>query len=497
MNAPFFQTQLERLNAGFLARTHKLFIDNQWVDAASGETFDVHDPSTGKKIATVAAGDAADVDAAVKAARRAFESGPWPKMSADARARLIHKLADAIEENADELATLESLDGGNPINATRHFDIASSVEFLHHFAGWTDKIFGDVPTSGFTTDQLGFTFREPIGVVGAITPWNAPLILTIFKLGPALATGCTIVHKPAELAPLTALRLAELAAEVGLPPGVLNVVTGMGPTAGQSLVDHAGVDKIAFTGSTATGKLILQRGAATMKRVTLELGGKSPVVIFADADIDAAIAAVSGGIFFKTGQFCAAGARIMIHKKVYDRVVQGFTALAEKVRIGKPLSFETDMGPIISQKQLDRVTGYLAAGVSDGAEVVTGGKTLGDEGYFIQPTLLANVRSDMSVFRDEIFGPVICAIPFGDESLDEIAAIANDTTYGLAARVWTRDLRTAMALSRTIKAGTIEVNGGGGGTMPFGGYKQSGLGRELGREGVEAYTELKTVRMRF
>jgi len=488
-------TRLDALRSGFLTRPQRLFIGGEWVPAQSGETLTVLDPSTGRPLAEVAAGDAADIDLAVKAARNAFRSGPWPRLSHAERGRLIYKLADLLERDADELALLESLDGGNPVRSTRHVDIAMAIESLRYNAGWTTKLSGETALAAPQSRSFSYTLREPIGVVGAITPWNAPLLMAVNKIAPALATGCTVVLKPAELAPLSALRLGQLLDELGLPPGVVNIVTGYGAAAGQALVDHPDVNKISFTGSTRVGKLILAGAAVNMKRVTLELGGKSPVIIFPDADIEAATQATSQTIFFKTGQFCAAGTRLFAHRKVFDAVVRGFAERAHKLNVGPATAPESEMGPIISQKQLDRVLGYIGAGKHEGAEVVTGGKRIDREGYFVEPTLLAKVRPDMSVFQEEIFGPVLCAAPFSDASeLDELARLANDTSYGLAANIWTRDLALAHGLARRIQAGTITVNGGGREQpMPFGGYKQSGLGREGGREGIEAYTEIKTV----
>ncbi len=493
--ASSFLPRVDALRSGFLSRPHQLLIDGKWVSAQSGQTLTVLDPSTGKPLAEVAAGDKADVDVAVKAARRAFHSGRWSSMSHSERGRLLSRLADLIERDADELALLESLDGGNPVRSTRYVDVAMAIESLRYNAGWTTKLTGETALASPGSRSFSYTLREPIGVVGAITPWNAPFLMAVNKIAPALAAGCTVVLKPAELAPLTALRLGQLLEELELPPGVVNIVTGYGPAAGQALVDHPDVNKISFTGSTRVGKSILAGAAVNMKRVTLELGGKSPVIVFADADIEAATQATSQTIFFKTGQFCAAGTRLFAHKKVFDRVVQGFADRAEKVKVGPGIAPDTDMGPIISQKQLDRVMGYIGAGASDGAEVVTGGKRIEREGFFVQPTLLANVRPSMSVFQDEIFGPVLCAMPFSDASeLDQLAQLANDTSYGLAANIWTRDLAAAHGLARRIQAGTITINGGGREQpLPFGGYKQSGLGREGGREGIEAYTEIKTV----
>jgi phenylacetaldehyde dehydrogenase len=495
MNAALSTSRLDSLRVGFLSRPHLLFIDGKWTPAQSGETFSVLDPSTGAQIAQVAAGNAADVDLAVKAARRAFQKGPWPSMSHAERGNLLLKLADAVERNADELALLESLDGGNPVRSTRHVDINMAINSLRYNAGWTTKLTGETSLSSPQSRAFTYSLREPVGVVGAITPWNAPFLMAVNKLSPALAAGCTVVLKPAELAPLTALRLGQLMEEVGLPPGVVNIVTGYGAAAGQAIVDHPDVNKISFTGSTRVGKSILAGAAAHMKRVTLELGGKSPVIIFPDADIEAATAATTQTIFFKTGQFCAAGTRLFAHKKVFDKFVQGFADQAQKLKVGPGVAPDTEMGPIISQKQLDRVMSYIDAGTSQGAEVVTGGRRIDREGYFVQPTLLAGVRSDMSVFQDEIFGPVLCAMPFSDaDELDRLASLANDTVYGLAANIWTRDLSMAHGLARRIQAGTITINGGGREQpMPFGGYKQSGLGREGGREGIEAYTEVKTV----
>ncbi len=495
MNAAAFLPRLDALRSGFLSRRHQLFIDGKWVPAQSAETLTVLDPSTGKPLAEVAAGDRADVDLAVRAARGAFQSGPWPSMSHAERGRRISRLADLIERDADEIALLESLDGGNPLRSTRHVDVAMAIESLRYNAGWTTKLTGETALASPQSRSFSYTLREPIGVVGAITPWNAPFLMAVNKIAPALAAGCTVVLKPAELAPLTALRLGQLLEELELPPGVVNIVTGYGATAGQALVDHPDVNKISFTGSTRVGKSILAGAAVNMKRVTLELGGKSPVVIFPDADLEAATQATSQTIFFKTGQFCAAGTRLFAHRKVFDRVVQGFADRARRVKVGPGIAPDSDMGPIISQKQLDRVIGYIGAGASDGAEVVTGGQRIEREGFFVQPTLLANVRPSMSVFQDEIFGPVLCAMPFAEASeLEELARLANDTSYGLAANIWTRDLAAAHGLARRIQAGTITINGGGREQpLPFGGYKQSGLGREGGREGIEAYTEIKTV----
>jgi phenylacetaldehyde dehydrogenase len=487
--------RLDTLRSGFLARPHRLFIAGKWIPARSGETLAVLDPATGRALAEVAAGSAADIDLAVKAARTAFRSGPWPGMSHAERGRLIYKLADLIEREADEIALLESLDGGNPVRSTRHIDVAMAIESLRYNAGWTTKLTGETALASAQSRSFSYTLREPIGVVGAITPWNAPFLMAVNKIAPALATGCTVVLKPAELAPLSALRLGELLEELGLPPGVVNIVTGYGPVAGQALVDHPDVNKISFTGSTRVGRSILAGAAGNMKRVTLELGGKSPVIIFPDADLEAATQATSQTIFFKTGQFCAAGTRLFAHQKVFGQVVQGFANRAEKLKIGPGTAPDTEMGPIISQKQLDRVMGLIGAGERDGAEILTGGKRIEREGYFVQPTLLANVRPEMSVFQEEIFGPVLCAMPFNDASeLDPLVDLANETSYGLAANIWTRDLALAHQLARRIQAGTITINGGGREQpMPFGGYKQSGLGREGGREGIEAYTEIKTV----
>jgi phenylacetaldehyde dehydrogenase len=493
--AASFLPRLDALRSGFLSRPHQLFINGEWIPARSGETLTVLDPSTGKLLAEVAAGDKSDVDLAVKAARRAFESGSWPSMSHAERGRLISRLADLVERDAEDIALLESLDGGNPMRSTRHIDVAIAIESLRYNAGWTTKLTGETALASPQSRSFSYTLREPIGVIGAITPWNAPFLMAVNKIAPALAAGCTVVLKPAELAPLTALRLGQLLEEVGLPRGVVNIVTGYGSAAGQALVDHPDVNKISFTGSTRVGKSILAGAAVNMKRVTLELGGKSPVIIFPDADIEAATQATSQTIFFKTGQFCAAGTRLFAHQKVFDRVVQGFADRAQKVKVGPGIAPDTEMGPIISQKQLDRVMGYIGAGAGDGAEIVTGGKRIEREGFFVQPTLLANVRPSMSVFQEEIFGPVLCAMPFRDASeLGELARLANDTSYGLAANIWTRDLATAHGLARRIQAGTITINGGGREQpLPFGGYKQSGLGREGGREGIEAYTEIKTV----
>lgn len=497
MSASPFLAHRDNLAKTFLPREHKLFIDGKWVESSGNERIAVYNPATGAQHATVPAGTAQDIDRAVQAAERAFK-GPWSTMSGAARTRVLLKLADLIEKNADELAALETTDDGNPIMHVRHGDIAMSIDYLRFFAGYTDKIGGSVPITGATTNGLSYQIRQPIGVVGAIIPWNAPIILSMFKIAPALAAGCTMVLKPAELAPLSSLRLAELIQEAGIPDGVYNVVTGYGATAGAALAEHPGVRKIGFTGSTATGQSIVRASAGNLKRVTLELGGKSPVIIFDDCDLDATIAGISGGIFYKTGQFCAAGTRLFIQEKVYDKVVAGFEKAAKAVKIGDPIQSDTEMGPIISQKQLDRVLGFLEAGPREGAEIVTGGSRIDRPGWFVEPTLMAGVTPNMSVVREEIFGPVLVAAKFSTtEDLQVIADRCNDTHYGLAARIWTRDLKRAHGLARMIDAGTITINNGMLGDLSFGGFKMSGMGRELGKEGIESYTELKSIGIGF
>jgi phenylacetaldehyde dehydrogenase len=477
----------------FLARTHALFIDGKFVPARSGETFDVINPATAEVFTKASAGGPADIDLAVKAARRAFDSGPWSAMNPSARRNLMWKLADALEKNADEIATLESLDNGMPLNMARSM-VAGGAECLRYNAGWAGKINGETPTISAPNHHV-YTLREPVGVVGAITPWNGPLAMAVAKIAAALAAGCTVVLKPAELTPLTAIRLAELIAEVGFPPGVVNVVTGFGDPAGKALVNHPEVDKISYTGSTVVGKSIVAAAAGNLKRVTLELGGKSPVIIFPDADLERATAGAAEGIFRNAGQACVAGSRLYVHRKVFDQVVGGVVSRAKTLKVGPGMQPDTQMGPLISQKQLDRVSGYVQSGKEQGAEIVVGGKRAAGKGYFMQPTVLAETNRDMRVVQEEIFGPVVCAMPINDEDLDRIVRVANDTEYGLSSSIWTRDISLAHKLAHRIKAGTVRINGGMGldYAMPFGGYKQSGWGRENAREGVEAYTEVKTV----
>lgn len=482
------------LVAPFLNQTHGLFIGGKWVPALSGKTLDVINPATGEVFARAAAGEAADVDLAVKAAREAFDNGPWSGLPPFARRNLLLKLADAIEARADEIAMLESLDNGMPFRMARFLAAGGAPECLRYNAGWVGKINGETPTLS-VPNHHAYTLREPVGVVGAITPWNVPFAMEVAKIAPALAAGCTVVLKPAELTPLTAIRLGQLIEEVGFPPGVVNIVTGLGDPAGKALVEHADVDKVSFTGSTAVGKSILAAAAGNLKRVSLELGGKSPVIVFPDADLDRATEAAAQGIFGNAGQVCVAGSRLYVHKTVFDRVVAGVVDRAKKLKVGPGLQPDTQMGPLISQKQLDRVRGYVESGSREGAEVVVGGQPIEGKGYFMQPTVLAQTRREMRVVREEIFGPVVCAMPMDDEDLERIARVANDTDYGLSSNIWTRDISLAHKLARKIKAGTVRINGGSGldYALPFGGYKQSGWGRENGREGVEAYTEVKSV----
>jgi len=483
---------------GFVARRHPMWIDGRAVDAASGATFPTYDPATGEVIAQVAAGDREDVDRAVAAARRAFESGPWSRMTPSARGRLIWKLADLLEEHGDEIAQLESWNNGKPVTVARAADVPLSADCLRYMAGWATKIEGT--TVSVSVDGARFhayTMREPVGVVGQIIPWNFPLLMAAWKLGPALATGCTVVLKPAEQTPLSALRLAELVQQAGFPDGVVNVVTGYGETAGAALAAHPGVDKVAFTGSTEVGKLIVQAAAGNLKKVSLELGGKSPNVVLADADLELAIPGAANAIFFNHGQCCVAGSRLFVEKKVFDRVVEGVAAEAQKIKVGPGLDPSTEMGPLVSDEQLRRVCGYLESGFTEGARALVGGKRKGERGYFVEPTVLVDTQPRMKVVREEIFGPVVAAIPFEDPA--EIVASANDTPYGLAAGVWTRDVSKAHELAARMRAGTVWINCYNifDAAMPFGGYKESGWGRENGKDVLEMYTEVKAVYTRL
>ncbi|PYY06625.1 MAG: betaine-aldehyde dehydrogenase [Acidobacteria bacterium] len=483
--------QMQDAVSQFLATPRKLLIDGRWVAASSGKTFDSIDPATGEVLARVAEGDKADIDAAVKAARRAFENGPWTKMSASERGRIIWKIADLLEEHTEEFAELETLDNGKPISVSRVADVPLAVDLFRYMAGWSTKIEGNtIPIAG---PFFAYTRREPIGVVGQIIPWNFPLLMAAWKLGPALATGCTVVLKPAEQTPLSAVRLGELAMEAGLPPGVLNIVTGFGETAGAALAAHPDVDKIAFTGSTEVGKLIVHAAAGNLKKVTLELGGKSPNIVFDDADVNKATAGAANAIFFNHGQCCCAGSRLFVEDKIFDKVVEGVSESAKKIRVGPGMNTDTQMGPLVSEEQFRRVCGYMEAGLNEGAKAVVGGKKVGNRGYFVEPTVLVNTNPKMKVVQEEIFGPVVTAMPF--KSVGEIAAEANNTSYGLAAGIWTKDIGKAHALANKLKAGTVWINCYNvfDAAMPFGGYKQSGWGREMGKEALELYTETKAV----
>jgi len=479
----------------------RLLINGKWVEAVSGETFATLDPATGNTLCEVPAGGKEDIDRAVAAARTAFESGPWRSLTASERGRLIWKLADLLEQHADEFATLESLDNGKPRGVARVADVPLAVDLFRYMAGWATKIHGSTfpisvpyaPGARF----FSYTQREPIGVVGQIIPWNFPLLMAAWKLGPALATGCTVVLKPAEQTPLTALRLGELIQQAGIPDGVVNIVTGLGETAGAALAEHSGIDKVAFTGSTEVGKLIVKAAAHDLKKVSLELGGKSPNIVFADADLETAIPGAASAIFFNHGQCCCAGSRLYVHKKHFDQVVEGVAAAARKIKVGPGLSPETEMGPLVSEEQLHRVMGLLKAGQSEGAKPVAGGSRHGKSGYFVQPTVLVNTQPGMRVMEEEIFGPVVCAIPFSDE--EEVIRSANNNVYGLAAAVWTSNLSKAHRIASALRAGTVWVNCYNifDAALPFGGYKQSGWGREMGAEALELYTETKAVCVRL
>lgn len=479
-----------------LNRPLRLLIDGQWHDAASGATLPVTNPSTGEVFAQAAAGGAADIDAAVTAARRAFESGPWSKMPPAGRQRLLWRLAELIDAHADELALLEVLNTGKPLKIARMFDVGLSAECLRYNAGWATKLQGATRDVSLPGNWHAYTLREPVGVAGLIVPWNVPLPMAVGKIAPALAAGCTVVLKPAELTPLTAVRLGELIVEAGFPPGVVNIVTGLGSSAGQALVDHPGVDKISFTGSTAVGQRILASAAGNLKRLSLELGGKSPVFIFADADLERATDAAARGIFANSGQVCAAGSRLFVHRAVADRVFEGIAERARRLRVAPGLEPDAEMGPLISARQRERVLAYIDGGREQGAEVLAGGAALDGPGYFVQPTVMVNTRADMTMVREEIFGPVLSTFVFDDEeTVEQLAARGNDSAYGLSAAIWTRDLGRAHRLVRRIRSGVVRVNAAVAPdfAMPFGGVKLSGWGRENGPEGVESYTELKSV----
>jgi aldehyde dehydrogenase (NAD+) len=474
----------------------KLLINNRWVPSVSGKTFATVDPSTGEEICQIAEADAADVDIAVSAARAAFEHGPWRKTQASERGRLLNRLADLIEKNADELAALEALDNGKPFAVAKAVDVAATAGCYRYFAGWADKIQGKtIPIDG---NYFCYTRLEPVGVVGQIIPWNFPMLMQAWKLAPALATGNTVVMKPAEQTPLSALRIAELIVEAGYPPGVVNMLPGYGPTAGAAIARHMDVDKVAFTGSTEVGHLIMEAAAkSNLKRVTLELGGKSPNIVFADTHMDEAVEGAHFGLFFNHGQCCCAGSRVFVEEKIYDEFVEKSGARARKRKVGNPFDPMTEQGPQVDQAQFDKVMGFIESGQSQGAKLVCGGERVGDRGYFIQPTVFADVQDNMKIAKEEIFGPVMSIIPF--KSLDEVVARANRTEYGLAAAVWTRDIGKAHAVADSVRAGTVWVNCYNvlDPRAPFGGFKQSGIGRELGEYGLQQYTEVKTVTVKL
>ena len=471
----------------------QLFINNEWREPAGGKTIEVVNPATEEVIAEVASAEQGDVDAAVAAARAAFD-GPWSKLSARERGRLVWKIGEKLIEKVDEIARLETLHNGKPIFESRHIEVPAAAECFQYFAGWADKIHGEtIPVKG---NFLTYTLREPVGVVAAIVPWNFPLLLTAWKVAPALACGNTVIIKPASQTPLTALALAEIAHEAGLPPGVLNVITGPGSRVGRMIVEHPGIDKIAFTGDTSTGKGIMKGSADTLKRITLELGGKSPNIVFPDADLDAALRGATTGIFYGKGEVCAAGSRLLVDKSIKSEFIEKVAARAKKMVPGDPMDPKTRLGAISSKKQLENDLRYIELANKEGAQLVAGGgrADIGTgKGYFLQPTVFDGVTREMTIAREEIFGPVLAAIEFGD--VDEAIASANDSTYGLAAAVWTKDIKKAHYVARKLQAGTVWINTYNvyDTAAPFGGYKQSGFGREMSMHALEHYTQVKSV----
>ena len=491
---------LERVDMQLSLLKHggKMYIDNRWVDARSGATLDVFDPATGLVMAKVASADAADVDDAVRAARAAFDGGKWSQLTPSVRGQLLWKIAELIERDFDEISRLETIDNGKPLAFSRG-DVTLAIDMFRYMAGWATKIRGETTPLSLGFPHLSYTTREPVGVAAQIVPWNFPLLMAVWKLAPALAAGCSVVLKSAEQTPLSAFKLAELFEEAEFPAGSVNILSGLGETAGAAMAAHPGVDKVAFTGSTEVGKLIVKAATGNLKKVTLELGGKSPVVVLPDADLDAAAAGAAAGIFYNQGQVCTAGSRLYVHKSAFDKVVGAIADRANAIKVGPGLDESNEMGPLVSDEQLGRVMGFFDSGKQEGARVMAGGERLGDQGYFVKPTVYADTNHDMRMVREEIFGPVIAAMPYDDDDLDRIAAIANDSEFGLAASVWSRDISKALKLAGKIKSGTVWVNSHNvyDAALPFGGFKQSGWGREMGEYAIQNYTEVKAVTVKL
>lgn len=476
----------------FLGKDMKILIGAEWKDSSADTAIDIINPADGGALGRIADAAEADVNRAVMAARKAFDEGPWPHMKPGERALLMNRIANLMEANAEQLAQLETLDNGKPINFARG-DVFAAIGAIRYYAGWADKIQGSTHNINMPGEHHVYTIKEPVGVAALVVPWNYPLVMAAMKLGPCLAAGCTAVLKPAEDTSLTALRLGEIMLEAGLPEGVLNIVTGYGHTVGAALVNHPAIDKIAFTGSTATGKIIAHAAAEGLKKVSLELGGKSPNIIMPDADLEAAIPASALGIFYNSGQTCTAPSRLYVHQDVKDEVIKGIADFGKSLKIAPGLDEESQLGPLVSAKQFERVTGYIEKGLSEGAEITSGGARHGNSGFFLEPTVISGTSNDMAVVREEIFGPVLVTQSFSSE--DEVIALANDSDYGLAGCVWTKDVTTAHTMARKIKAGIIGVNTAMGADwdVPLGGYKQSGIGRENSRDGLELYLNTKSV----